>query len=143
MVIAKQASDAVRSNLHIARLVEAVGVGGSAVGVAEKADVERTAENSFIRAEPLKAFFRGNCQRLVGDGAFRRPQTGGLHAKNSLMIFAGKPQLFAGIFGMAVGASGERRPRVGDARDIGIAKSRKSGGTETTWSVRNQSTLRP
>src|SRR6266446_7959534 len=100
MVIAKQAADAVRSNLHAPRLVEAIGVGGNAVGVAEKPDVQRAAEDSFIRAEPLEAFFRGNGQRLVGDGAFRRPQTGGLHAKNSLMVFAGKPQLFAGIFGM-------------------------------------------
>src|SRR5260370_23253742 len=105
MVIAKQASDAVRSNLHIPRLVEAVRVGGNAVGVAEKADVQRTAENSFIRAEPLKAFFRGNCQRLVGDGAFRRPQTGGLHSKKSLLIFAGKPQMFSRTFGTWARAS--------------------------------------
>src|SRR5260370_29638389 len=127
MVIAKQASDAVRSNLHIARLVEAVGVGGSAVGVAEKADVERTAENSFIRAEPLKAFFRGNCQRLVGDGAFRRPQTGGLPPKNSLMIIAGKPQLFPGILRVTVGAAPDARPRICHPPDIPIPTPREGG----------------
>src|SRR5258707_11653803 len=100
MVIAKQASDAVRSNLHVPRLVEAIRVGGYAVGVAEKPDVQRAAKYSFIRAEPLKAFFRRNGQRMVGDGALRRPQTGGLHAQNSFMIFAGKLQLFARLFPM-------------------------------------------
>src|ERR1700676_2225737 len=50
-----------------------------------------------------------------------------LRAENALVVIAGAPQLFAGIFGMTVGAAWERRARISHTRDIRIADQRKDG----------------
>jgi len=39
MVIAKQSVNAVRTHLHVPRLVQSIGVGGNAVAIAEESDV--------------------------------------------------------------------------------------------------------
>ena len=128
--------------MHIPRFVKAIGVGGNAISVAEKSHVQSAAKDSFVRAEPPESFFRGNRQRLVGDRAFGRPKAGGLHAKNSFVILAGKLQLFARIFGTAVRAARERRAGIGDARDIGIADQRKDGVIERSRAELDLTTLR-
>src|SRR6266481_1102539 len=130
MVIAEEAGNAVRSDLDLPRFVETIGVGRDAVGVAEKSDVEGTAEDTFIGTEPAEAFLGGDGKCLVGDGAFRGPQASRLGAKNALVILAGELQLFAGVFGTAIGATRERSAGIGDARDIGIADQWKDGVVE-------------
>src|SRR5258708_21032294 len=130
MVISKQSGDAIRANLHAPGFVEAIGVGGDAIAVAEKGDVQRATKDTFVSAEPLEAFLCGDGQRLVGDRAFGRPKSGGLSAKESFVIRAGKLQLLARIFRTAIGAARERRARIGHARNIGIADQRKNGVIE-------------
>src|SRR5216683_312965 len=121
VMIAKQSRDGFSRELHAPGFVEAIGVGGNAISVAEEPDVERAAKDAFVGSEPLETFFGGNGKRLIGDRAFGGPQTGRLRAKNSFVIFTSKVQLFARVFGTAEGAARERSARIGDARDIGIA----------------------
>src|SRR5260370_21773325 len=109
--MAKQSGDCVSVQLHAPGFVEAIGIGGNAISVAKKSDVQRTAKDSLVRSEPLKSLFRCDRQRLIRYRAFGRPQPGGLHAKNSFMIFAGTLQLFARIFRTPLGAARDRRPR--------------------------------
>ena len=125
VVIAKQSRNAISAQLHAPGFVEAIGISGNAISIAEKSDIQRAAKDSLVRSKPLKSFFRGNRQRLIRDGAFGRPQPGGLPAKNSFVIFARTPQLFARIFWTPVGAARERSPRIGYARNIGIADQGK------------------
>src|SRR6266436_8043591 len=125
VVIAKQSCNAISSQLHSPGFVKTIGISGNTVSVAEKSDVQRAAKDSLVRSEPRESFFRGNRQRLVRDRAFGRPQTGGLHAKNYFVVFAGKLQLLARIFRTPVSAARERGRRIGHASNIRIADQRK------------------
>src|SRR6266481_5135878 len=112
MVIAEQSGDSLSCQLHAPRFVQAIGVRGNSVGVAEKTDIERAAENAFVGAEPFESLFGGDGQGLIGDGAFRGPESGGLHAKKSFVISARTLQLFARVFGVAKCPARERCSRV-------------------------------
>src|SRR6267378_3802882 len=70
MVIAEQAGDGVRTVGDTPRFVKAVGVGGNAVSVAKKSDIEGAAENAFIGAKPFEPFFGSDGERLIGDRTF-------------------------------------------------------------------------
>jgi hypothetical protein len=130
VVIAKQAGNAVWTNLHVPRFVESIGVGGHAIAIAKKGHIQRAAEDPFVGAEPLEAFLGGDGEGLIRDRTFGGPQSRGLHAKHSFVVAAGTLQLLARIFRTAVGASRERRAGIGYARDIGIADQRKDGVVE-------------
>src|SRR6266478_583996 len=73
VMIAKQSRDGFSRELHAPGFVEAIGVGGNAISVAEEPDVERAAKDAFVGSEPLEAFFGGNGQSLIGDRAFGGP----------------------------------------------------------------------
>ena len=72
---AGERSGALAENVNVAmRTPEyGIGVGRDAVRIAEKTDVQSAAQNPFIGAEPLEALFRGDGERLIGDGAFGWP----------------------------------------------------------------------
>src|SRR5579862_1361533 len=145
MVVAEKAGDIacpVRPHLNAPGFVEAVSVGGDAVRITEKSDVERAAEDALVGAEPLKSFFSSDGKRLIGDGTFRRPKSGRLHTKNSFVISASALELFARIFGMAVRATRQRRARIGDASDVGITEQRKNGMIERCGAEFDLSALR-
>src|SRR5260370_17235863 len=79
---------------------------------------------------------------MIGYRALGRPLAGGLRSKYSFVIFASKPQLFARILRAAVGAARERRGRIGDTRNIGIADQRKDGVIERSSADFNLTALR-
>src|SRR5260370_12177768 len=59
-VFAKQSRGIVSGQLHAPGLVEAPGIGGNAVAIAKKSDVQRTAKYSLVRSEPLESLFLGH-----------------------------------------------------------------------------------
>src|ERR1700674_1854830 len=124
-MIAKKSGNALRTELHAPRFVEPVGVGGNPVAIAEKADVERAAEDSFVGTKPFESFFSCDGEGLIRDGAFGRPQPGGLHSKNLFVILARKLQLLASVFRAAEGPPRKRRGGIGHARNVRIANQGK------------------
>src|SRR5277367_1422522 len=105
MVISEESRHRFSAKLHAQRLVKTVRISGNALGIAKESRVQRPAEYALIRAKPLETFLGGDCQSLIGDRSFRRPESCGLRAKHTLVIFAGPPQLLACILGMPVRAS--------------------------------------
>src|SRR5258708_5070496 len=126
MVVAEEAGDGAVGQLDAIGLIQTLGVGGQAAGVSKKSYVERAAEYTFVGAEPLEAFLHCNCERLVGDGAFRWPQTGGLGAEDALVILAGTAQLLSSIIRLTKCTSRQRRSGICHARDVRITKQRQN-----------------
>jgi hypothetical protein len=74
----------------------------------------------------LEAFVDSDGKRLIGYGAFGRPQARRSCAEDAFVIFAGAAQLFASIIRLAIGAARQRSSGIGDARDVGVAQERKN-----------------
>jgi len=127
VVVAEKAGDGAVGQLDAIGLVQTLGIGGQAAGVSKKSDIEGAAEHAFIGAEPLKAFLHSNSERLIGHGAFRWPQAGGLGAEDAFVIFAGAAQLLPCIIRLTKRAARQRRSGIGHARDIRIAEQRQNG----------------
>ena len=127
MVIPEESRHRFSTKLHAQRLVKTIRIGRNALRIAKESRVQRSAKYAFIRAEPLEAFLGGDGQSLIGNGAFRRPESRGLHAEHAFVIFACAPQLFARILRMAVGTARQWRAGIGHASDIRIADQRKDG----------------
>src|SRR5260370_3799500 len=112
VVIAEQAGDAA-AQLQAPGFVEAVGVGGQAVGIAKESDVQGPPKYAFICSEPLETFFGCESQRLIRYRTFRRPEARRLRFEHSFMVAARPLQLFASIFRAAIRAPRQSRPGSG------------------------------
>src|SRR6516225_4738146 len=108
-MVAEKAGDGLTASIDSPWLVQTLRICRQAMSIPKKSDVQRAAKDSFIRAKPFEPLFGGDGQRLIRDGAFRRPQSCWGNAKHALMIFARTPQLLAGVFRMFVSPSRKRR----------------------------------
>ncbi len=109
VVIAKKSRDRFPPELHAQWFVQTFRIRRNPLGITKESSVQRSAENTFIRAKPLKSFFSGDGQRLIRNRAFGRPEPRGLRSKHALVKFAGRAAIARG------------HPRDGDKRAAGAA----------------------
>jgi len=55
VVIAEQSRNAISAQLHAPGFVEAIGIGGNTISVAEESDIQRAAKDALVGSKPLKS----------------------------------------------------------------------------------------
>src|SRR6185437_172738 len=113
------------ANPEFPRRIQLVRVFRKARAIAPESDVARSSKNAFVRGKPAEAQFRGDVQSLVGNGAFRRPQSRRRRAESLLVIATRAKQLFLRVFGKTERRDERRRVRIRDARDLRITQQRQ------------------
>ena len=126
-MIAEESDHFPSAHAHAQRRVESVGIVRHAVAVAAESNTQRPAEDAFIGRKPVEPQVRRERKRFVGNRSLRRPQPVRRPSENAFVVAARAYELLAGVFRMAEWGRGQRRARIGHARDVRVAKQRKNG----------------
>src|SRR5258708_27195495 len=125
VVVSKKSNHFAPADTHAQWRIKFVSVGRHTGAVAPKSHSKRVPENSLVRSEPFESEFGRDRQGLLGNRTLRRPQSIWSTPEYSLMIPARAYELLACILRMAKRRHRQRRPRIGDTRNVAIAQQWK------------------